>query len=88
MQDCINNLLIEIDILNPKIILVLGKLTFNFIEKHFIKNNIDKSKLIYIEHPSYIYVYKRKYINDYINKVVDICKKKTIMSKRSLVASS
>lgn len=88
MQACINNLLIEIDILNPKIILVLGKLTFNFIEKYFIKNNIDKSKLIYIEHPSYIYVYKRKYINDYINKVVDICKKKTIMSKRSLVASS
>ena len=75
MQDCINNLLIEIDILNPKIILVLGKLTFNFVEKYFIKNNIDKSKLIYIEHPSYIYVYKRKYIDDYINKVVDICKK-------------
>ena len=44
-------------------------------EKYFIKNNIDKSKLIYIEHPSYIYVYKRKYIDDYINKVVDICKK-------------
>ena len=88
MQACINNLLIEIEILNPKIILVLGKLTFNFIEKYFIKNNIDKSKLIYIEHPSYIYVYKRKYINDYINKVVDICKKKMIMSKRSFVASN
>ena len=88
MQACINNLLIEIEILNPKIILVLGKLTFNFIEMYFIKNNIDKSKLIYIEHPSYIYVYKRKYINDYINKVVDICKKKTIMSNNSLLASS
>ena len=49
-----------------------------------IKNNIDKSKLIYIEHPSYIYVYKRKYIDDYVEKVVDICKKKTIISKRSL----
>ena len=81
MEACINNLLIEIEILNPRIILVLGKLTFNFIEKYFIKNNIDKSKLIYIEHPSYIYVYKRKYIDDYINKVVDICKKKTIMSE-------
>ena len=76
------------EILNFRIILFLGKLTFNFIEKYFIKNNIDKSKLIYIEHPSYIYVYKRKYINDYINEVVDICKKKTIMSKRSFVASS
>ena len=73
MQACINNLLIEIEILNPKIILVLGKLTFNFIEKYFIKNDIDKSKIIYIEHPSYIYVYKRKYIDDYIKKIVDIC---------------
>ena len=84
MQACINNLLIEIEILNPSIILVLGKLTFNFIEKYFIKNNIDKSKFVYIEHPSYIYVYKRKYIDDYVNKVVNICKKKTIISKRSL----
>ena len=87
MQACINNLLIEIEILNPSIILVLGKLTFNFIEKYFIKNNIDKSKLIYIEHPSYIYVYKRKYIDDYIEKIVDICKKK-ITTKESLLATS
>ena len=87
MQACINNLLIEIEILNPKIILVLGKLTFNFIEKYFIKNSIDKSKLIYIEHPSYIYVYKRKYIDDYIEKIVDICKKK-ITTKESLLATS
>ena len=87
MQACINNLLIEIEILNPKIILVLGKLTINFIEKYFIKNNIDKSKLIYIEHPSYIYVYKRKYIDDYIEKIVDICKKK-ITTKESLLATS
>lgn len=88
MQDCINNLLIEIEILNPKTILVLGKLTFNFIEKYFIKNNIDKGKIVYIEHPSYIYVYKRKYIDDYINKVVDICKMKTTVPKRSLLALS
>ena len=88
MQACINNLLIEIDILNPKIILVLGKLTFNFIEKYFIKNNIDKSKLTFIEHPSYIYVYKRKYMDDYVKKIVDICKKKTIMSNNSLLALS
>ena len=56
--------------------------------REILKNNIDKSKIIYIEHPSYIYVYRRKYIDDYINKVVDICKKKTIMSKRSLLALS
>lgn len=71
------------EILNFRIILFLGKLTFNFIEKYFIKNNIDKSKVIYIEHPSYMYVYKRKYIDNYINKVVDIymqqcCQNKTL----------
>lgn len=81
MQACINNLLIEIEILNLKIILVLGKLTFNFIEKYFMKNNIDKSKFVYIEHPSYIYVYKRKHIDDYINKVVDICMQQCCQNK-------
>ena len=73
MNACINNLNLEILELNPKIIFVLGKLTYNFVSKYFQKNNLDISKLVYLEHPSYIYVYKRKYIDDYINKVVDIC---------------
>ncbi len=73
MNACINNLNLEILELNPKIIFVLGKLTYNFISKYFQKNNLDISKLVYLEHPSYIYVYKRKYIDDYINKIVGIC---------------
>ena len=73
MNACINNLNLEILELNPKIIFVLGKLTYNFISKYFQKNNLDISKLVYLEHPSYIYVYKRKYINDYINKVAAVC---------------
>lgn len=57
MKACINNLNLEILELNPKIIFVLGKLTYNFISKYFQKNNLDISKLAYLEHPSYIYVY-------------------------------
>lgn len=73
MNFCIDNLLLEIKELNPKVIFVLGRRTFDFICKYFDSNGLDKQKLIYIEHPSYIYVYKRKYIDDYIDKVVNIC---------------
>ena len=72
MNACIDNLLVEINELKPKIIFVLGKNTYNFIYKYFKKNKIDDSKLIYIEHPSYIYVYKRKYIDDYVEKIINI----------------
>lgn len=76
MNFCINNLIYEIEILKPKIIFILGKKSYDFINKYFFENKIDRAKLVYIEHPSYIYVYKRKYIDDYINKVVDICLEK------------
>lgn len=81
MSSCIDNLLLEIEKLNPKIIFILGKNTYNFIQKYFKKNKIDNSKLIYIEHPSYIYVYKRKFIDDYIEKIINICKENGIKEK-------
>lgn len=84
MNACINNLLIEINILHPQIILILGKEAYNFIDKYFTKNNLDKIKLIYIEHPSYIYVYKRKYIDDYITKVTNICEKRVKIKTKKL----
>ena len=74
MNSCIKNLLIEIDYLEPKIIFVLGRKTYNYIYKYFVNNGINIDRLFYIEHPSYIYVYKRKFIDDYIEKVMDICK--------------
>ena len=75
MNSCIENLLLEINYFNPKIIFVLGKKTYNFIHKYFVNNNIDTSSIYYIEHPSYIYIYKRKYIDDYIEKIKNICQK-------------
>ena len=59
----------------PKIIFALGKKTYNFIHKYFVSNDIDTSNIYYIEHPSYIYIYKRKYIDDYIEKIKNICQK-------------
>ena len=50
------------------------ELTYNYIYKYFVNNRINIDRLFYIEHPSYIYVYKRKLIDDYIEKVMDICK--------------
>ena len=73
MNACIDNLLIEIKELKPKIVFILGKNTYNFIHKYFFNNGLDVSKLVYIEHPSYIYVYKRKYIDEYVDKIVSIC---------------
>ncbi len=75
MNSCIENLLLEINNYKPKIIFALGKKTYNFIHKYFANNNIDTSNIYYIEHPSYIYIYKRKYIDDYIEKIKNICQK-------------
>ena len=72
MESCVDNLIYEIDKINPKIIFVLGRKTYNFIIKYFKKNNIFIDNIIYIEHPSYIYVYRRKFIDDYLSKVVNI----------------
>ena len=67
MNKCISNLLIEIEVMNPKIIFLLGKNVYNFISKYMNKNNIKLNLPIkYIEHPSYIYVYKKKYKDNYI----------------------
>lgn len=97
---CFEHLINEIDIMSPKIVFLLGEKVYSSVGKH-LKIEFEKwdefeyhyreyrgTYYIPIHHPSYIYVYKRKYIDDYINKVVDICKKKTIMSNNSLLALS
>lgn len=73
MGKCMPNLLLEINIVKPKVIFLLGKKIYDFITKYIDQNKIKiDAKIYYLEHPSYIYIYKRKYINDYINKVQNI----------------
>ena len=82
MNKCINNLLLEIEVMNPKIIFLLGNIVYNFISKYISKNNIKINSLIkHIEHPSYIYVYKKKEKDNYIEKVINEIKKVINMSE-------
>lgn len=74
MDKCISNLIHEIDLIKPKLIFLLGRKTFNYVYKYFKNNNLDTNNIYYIEHPSYIYVYKKQYINEYISKIVQIIK--------------
>jgi len=76
MSVCIKNLINEIEILKPKIVFLLGNNVADFIEKYIKEHNIKlNTSLKRIEHPSYIYIYKRKNKQDYINKVTNYIKK-------------
>jgi uracil-DNA glycosylase len=85
MTKCLNNFLEEISIIKPKIIFLLGKQVSDFISKKlnqkFAKLDDEFSYTIFkinnityvpVHHPSYILVYKRKYINNYINSIVEL----------------
>lgn len=78
IERCFSNLKNEIDVLKPKIVFLLGEKVYSSVgEKlniHFEKwsdynFNYMKYKTTYyvpIQHPSYIYVYKRKQIDEYV----------------------
>lgn len=82
MEKCFPNLQEEIKILKPKVIFLLGKQVADFIynklnQRDFSLNEnfkydsiiLDGIKYVPIHHPSYILVYKRKYIKEYINGI-------------------
>lgn len=73
---CLDNLSYEIEIVKPKTVFLLGKIVYDNVYKYYKDNKLDVSKLFYIEHTSYIYIYKRKYLKEYIEKV-----KKLIITK-------
>ncbi len=85
MESCYRNLKIEINKEKPKIVILLGKLVSDFILKieNKIQSNLDdnfkyeyyKINNIYyipIHHPSFILVYKRKFLNKYIKGISNI----------------
>ena len=83
---CFENLLTEIKAMNPQIVFLLGEKVYTSIAKKmqvkFEKWNdfeyqykmIDGIYYVPIHHPSYIYIYKRKWIQEYINGVHNIIK--------------
>ncbi len=86
MEKCYSNFDLEIKQHNPSIIFLLGKQVASFVlKKHGFKDEISFkdfefkqikiNNIIYIPiyHPSYILVYKRKQLGQYINKLRKIC---------------
>jgi uracil-DNA glycosylase family 4 len=78
MEKCFPNFETEIRLLKPKIVFLLGKQVASFIASKFGEGNVEFDEefkypcfdfegitFIPIHHPSYILVYKRKYINEY-----------------------
>jgi len=78
---CFEHLINEIKTLNPKIVFLLGEKVYFAVGKHldirFEKwNNFDycykeynKTYYIPIHHPSYIYVYRRRFVGEYVKGI-------------------
>ena len=65
IENCIDNLVYELRIVKPKVVVFLGRL----VEKH-LKKKIDELGYnnITIYHPSYIHVYRKKEIEKYVEE--------------------
>ena len=65
IENCIDNLVYELSIVKPKVVVLLGRL----VEKHLKKKIMELGyNTIIIYHPSYIHVYRKKEIEKYIEE--------------------
>lgn len=65
IENCIDNLVYELSIVKPKVVVLLGRL----VEKHLKKKIIEQGyNTITIYHPSYIHVYRKKEIEKYLEE--------------------
>lgn len=65
IENCIENLVYELSIVKPKVVVLLGRL----VEKHLKKKIIEQGyNTITIYHPSYIHVYRKKEIEKYVEE--------------------
>ncbi|MDD2356463.1 MAG: uracil-DNA glycosylase family protein [Thiovulaceae bacterium] len=80
MSACYDNFEFELKTIKPNLVFLLGKKVSDFIYKQQKNMNYKIEKIeggwiandityMAIHHPSYIYVYKRKFIDNYINEV-------------------
>ena len=75
---CFVNLKKEIDELKPRIVFLLGEKVYSSVGKHlsinfekgdgfdFYYKEYQKTFFVPVQHPSYIYVYKRKQMDEYV----------------------
>ncbi len=82
MEKCYPNLADEIEILKPSIIFLLGKQVAQFVlgkhshnsfslDENFNYQSFIIDEIIYVpvHHPSFILIYRRKFIENYINGI-------------------
>jgi uracil-DNA glycosylase len=67
MEDCIPNLITELNHFKPRVVFLLGKQVSDFVLKG--KEGSLDSQIISIHHPSYILVYKRKQVEYYLSEI-------------------
>ncbi len=84
IDSCFGNLLKEIHTMSPKIVFLLGEKVYSSVGKYlnidfekwndfeYTYKTFEKIHYVPIHHPSYIYVYKRKRIDDYIKSIEKI----------------
>lgn len=86
MSACYDHLLCEINAFKPKVVFLLGKIVSDFIAKRekivfgplnpnfeYMKFNIINTTIVPIHHPSYIQIYKRKKVDNFMAAVKNIC---------------
>lgn len=83
---CFDNLLAEIHAMSPKIVFLLGERVYSSVGRHlnikfekwngfhFYCKEFEGIYFVPIHHPSYIYVYRRKQTNEYIEAVAKMIK--------------
>lgn len=81
IDSCFENLLHEINTMSPKIVFLLGEKVYSSVEKkigikfqkwngfNFNYKEYEGVYYVPIHHPSYIYVYKRKKVEEYIKGI-------------------
>jgi uracil-DNA glycosylase family 4 len=92
MEKCFSNFQFELDVLKPSVVFLLGKQVATFVMKKVGVNNfilsdnfkyktyfIDNILFVPVHHPSYILVYKRKSIRDYIKNIQSVCKENAVL---------
>ncbi len=95
IQTCIKNLDDEIKSLTPKIVFLLGEkvslAVANYYQEHFEKwrgykyyyTDIGGCYFIPIQHPSYIYIYKKRDVQEYISGIRDVIRRVLEVQKNS-----
>jgi len=94
MSDCYGHLVNEIDGFRPKVIFLLGMKVYDFISKkenaHIscLNQDFDYEELsmfgttvVPIHHPSYILIYKRRWVESYISAVSGLCAEYGMMQR-------